>query len=76
MIWWMVFNASKKEKDITEFIKIWTEKYKNKFGIIPNKCHINPSYAKIGLKFDEILIIFDKYVPICTFWFCWSNIDG
>ncbi len=75
MTWWMVFSVVKKEKDIIEFIKIWAEKYKNKFGIIPNRCHINPSYTEIELKLDQISIIYDKYVPNCTFWFCWSNAE-
>jgi len=70
MTWWMVFDASKKEKDIIEFIKIWAEKYKNKFRIMPNRCHINPSYAEIDMKIDQISLIYDKYVPNCTFWFC------
>jgi hypothetical protein len=68
----MVFGQP---KDIPEFIILWAEKYKNKYGIMPNRCHINPSYAEIVPKIDEIMVIRDKYVPNCTFWFSRSNTE-
>ena len=67
MTLWVVFG---KPNNIEEFLEFWAEKYKNKFGNLPNRCHIHPSYTKIEQKIGQILIIYDKYVPISTFWFC------
>ena len=70
MVYWMVFGQP---KQVEEFIKIWAEKYKNKFGIMPDRCYINPSWAEIEKKIDQIFIIRDKYVPKFEFWFSRSN---